>query len=190
VAELVLASSSPRRRELLERLGRPFVVRVPDVDESVRAGEGPADYVERLARSKALAVPAGPDDLVVAADTTVVVDGDILGKPVGADEAMAMLRRLSGRQHLVCTGVAVRLGDRVAAEVSRAVVRLASLDDADLAWYVSTGEPLDKAGAYALQGLGGRFVTAVDGDVQAVVGLPLAALVRLAAAVTDGSWQW
>lgn len=181
--EIVLASASPRRLELLGRLGVDPTVLPPDIDETPLAAE-PADaYVARLAVAKADAVARtlGRDALVIAADTTVEIDGDILAKPIDAADAAAMLQRLSGRRHRVFTGVAVRRGDIVRSEVVTTGVRFAALTEADIAWYVGTGEPLDKAGAYALQGAGGVFVEGVEGSVSNVVGLPLHTVVRLAA---------
>ena len=169
----MLASASPRRRELLALLGWPFEVRVPDVDESVHPGENPARYVERLARSKALAGDRGPDDLVVAADTTVVVGTRLLGKPSDAADARQMLAALSGRTHQVMTAVALAHRDRLESALCVTSVEFAVLSPAEIDWYVATGEPLDKAGAYGIQGAGGMFVAAVHGNVQGVIGLPL-----------------
>lgn len=182
-AGIVLASGSPRRRELLAQLGLQLTIAVPDVDESPLAGEAPIPYVHRLAVAKAHAVTAGPRMTVIAADTTVDLDGEILAKPVDADDARGMLRRLSGVTHQVHTGVALRLGERTVAETVTTTVTFAPLSDAAIDWYVGTGEPLDKAGAYAVQGAGGAFVERVDGSVSNVVGLPLHAVVRLAAAL-------
>ncbi len=179
---IVLASGSPRRRELLAQLGVTFEVRPADLDESVIPGETPAAYVERLARAKATAV-AGPGELVIAADTTVDVDDEILGKPADAAEAAAMLTRLAGRAHQVHTGVAVAAHGAVRSGVVVTTVRFAPLSPATVAWYVATGEPLDKAGAYALQGIGGALVEAVDGSVSNVIGLPLVETVRLVRAM-------
>jgi septum formation protein len=173
---LVLASGSPRRRELLAQLGVTFAVVVPDVDESPLPGERPVGLVRRLAAAKAVAVEGDP---VLAADTVVDVDGEILGKPVDADDARRMLRRLSGRSHRVHTGVAVRSGARLELEVATTIVTFVPLQSAVIEWYVRTGEPLDKAGAYAFQGGAGRFVTELDGDADTVIGLPLALLERL-----------
>jgi nucleoside triphosphate pyrophosphatase len=173
---LVLASGSPRRQQLLARLGLRFASVAPDVDEAPLAGERPVDLVRRLAPAKAAAVAGDP---VLAADTTVEVDGTILGKPVDADDARAMLRRLSGRSHRVHTGVAVRSGERIAVEVVTTIVTFVALQPAVIEWYVGTGEPLDKAGAYAIQGHGGVFVEHVRGSVSNVVGLPLTTVARL-----------
>jgi septum formation protein len=181
---LLLASASPRRRELLGHLGRPFDVVSPDIDETPLPGEHPAALVGRLAVGKARAVGVGPEPsgvLVIAADTTVALGAEIIGKPLDAADAAAILRRLSGTRHEVHTGVALRLGDRVVHEVVGAVIEFRELDDATISWYVATGEPLDKAGAYAVQGIGGMLVDRVEGNVQAVVGLPLATVCELAA---------
>ena len=185
-ARIVLASASPRRRELLAQLGVAFDVHPPDIDETPLAGETPSVYVERLAREKARRVQAdvGPDRVVLAADTTVALDGVILGKPTGAADAARMLRLLSGRTHTVHTGVAIARRERVESIVVSTEVVFDLLADHDLAFYVATGEPLDKAGAYAIQGLGGVYVREVHGSVSNVVGLPLAETRRLLAAVT------
>lgn len=177
---ILLASGSPRRRELLAQLGLQFEIAAPDVDETPLPGEAPVPYVGRLAVVKAMAVAAGDDTLVIAADTTVEIDGDILAKPADAAEARAMLRRLSGRAHHVHTGVALRRGEHTLCEVVTAHVTFATLTDAQIDWYVATGEPMDKAGAYAVQGIGGVFVEKVDGSVSNVIGLPLHTVVRLA----------
>ncbi len=172
---LVLASQSPRRRELLEQLGIPLVVRPANADEAVLPGEAARDYVLRVAREKARAVEGA---IVLAADTAVVLRGEVLGKPSGAEDARRMLRALSGTVHEVLTGVCVRRATAALAIELDAVVstevRFAPLSPAEVDWYVATGEPLDKAGAYAIQGAGGAFVVRVDGSVSNVVGLPLA----------------
>ncbi len=177
---LVLASQSPRRRELLAQLGVPHEVLPANTDESVRAGEPAREYVLRVAREKARAVPG---ELVLAADTAVVLRGEVLGKPRDAEDARRMLGALSGSAHEVLTGVCVRrVGASGATEVEAVVstaVRFAPLDEAAIAWYVGTGEPLDKAGAYAIQGAGGAFVLSVEGSVSNVVGLPLAETAEL-----------
>lgn len=178
--EVVLASGSPRRRELLEQIGVRFEVRPADIDESVRDGEVPTDYVRRLSVDKAAAVAVRAGVVVIAADTTVDVDGEILGKPADAAEALAMLRQLSGRRHHVHTGVTVRIDDRSATEVVTTAVEMVAITDVDATWYVATGEPFDKAGGYAIQGAGGVFVAGVEGSVSNVVGLPLATVVALA----------
>ena len=178
--EVVLASGSPRRRELLDQIGVRFEVRPADIDESVRDGEEPTAYVHRLSIEKAAAVSVPAGVVVIAADTTVDVDGEILGKPADADEALAMLRQLSGRAHHVHTGVTVRIDDRSATEVVTTAVEMVAITVVDAAWYVATGEPFDKAGGYAIQGAGGVFVAGVEGSVSNVVGLPLATVVALA----------
>ena len=184
--DLVLASSSPRRRELLSGLGLRFTVRSADVDETPRAGEDPGAYVLRLAREKARAA-VRPGELALAADTTVVIDGEILGKPEDDADAVRMLRLLSGREHEVLTGVAVldvpeRIesgAGRIASGISRSAVRMATLTPEEIAWYVGTGEPRDRAGAYAIQGLASLFVEAVSGNYSNVVGLPIPTVYRL-----------
>lgn len=177
---VVLASGSPRRRELLDQLGLVFSVRAADIDESVLEGEDPVTYVARLSREKAAAVPVDPGTLVIAADTTVDVDGAILGKPADAAEARAMLAAMSGRRHHVHTGVTLRLDERAVTEVTTTAVDVVAIDEATAAWYVATGEPFDKAGGYAIQGAGGVLVAAVTGSVSNVVGLPLATVRSLA----------
>lgn len=181
---LVLASSSPRRRELLGRLALDFSVAPADIDERVRPGEDPTVYVERLACEKAARV-AATGTVVLAADTAVVVDDEILGKPVDDTDAARMLRRLSGRSHLVVTGVCVHRVDggstapRVAVAAERTVVQLDELTETRLAWYVGTGEADDKAGAYGLQGAAALFADRVDGSTTNVIGLPLPLVGRL-----------
>jgi len=181
-ARLVLASGSPRRRQLLETIGLRFVAIPPDIDETPRPDEDPRGYVERLAREKAEAVRASPDDVVVAADTTVAFAGHILGKPVDAADARRMLLLLSDQTHDVHTGVAVRAGGRTATRVVTTFVTMVTISESDIAWYVGIGEPLDKAGGYALQGAGGLLVRSVEGSSSNVVGLPLAELAELLAA--------
>lgn len=179
---VVLASSSPRRRQLLEMLRIPFEVDASGIDEVVRPGEAAQDYVVRVAREKAEFVAARrPGAVVLAADTEVVLDGEVFGKPADPAGAVAMLGRLQGRTHQVVTAVAVARDRRIehALDVSRVTVRPA--DPATLAAYVATGEPLDKAGAYAIQGQGGVLIERIDGDVFGVMGLPLRLAVDLLA---------
>ena len=176
---LVLASGSPRRRELLSLLGVPFEVVPVDVDESVRRGESPVDLVRRLAIDKAEAIAIQTNVVVLAADTTVEVAGEILGKPTDADDARRMLRALSGRAHLVHTAVAVRRGQRIHLDVVTTTVTMGQMTDASIEWYLATGEPMDKAGAYAIQGAGGAFVAGIEGSASNVVGLPLTTAVEL-----------
>jgi septum formation protein len=182
VRPLVLASSSPRRAELLGAAGLPFVMQAAHVDESRLGDEPPELYVRRLALAKAIAVAADAEAgaLVLGADTVVVVDAACLGKPADAAEAAAMLKRLAGRSHAVLTGVAlVRDGGPVAQEVAATRVTFAPMSDAEIAWYVATPEPYDKAGGYAVQGLASRFVTGIDGSYANVVGLPVELVCRL-----------
>jgi len=173
--QLVLASASPRRRELLERVGVPFTVAPADVDESQLPGESADDYVVRVAADKARVVAAlRPGTVVLGADTAVVCDGVALGKPSDTAAAMEMLSTLAGRSHQVLTGVAVLDADGIEHSVlARATVTMAPSTTAELAWYVATGEPMDKAGAYAVQGIGAVLVEHVDGDPTTVIGLPL-----------------
>ena len=180
---LVLASSSPRRAELLRAAGVPYVVRAANVDETQRPDESPGDYVRRLALDKARAVTAAPGELVLGADTTVVVGDSCLGKPADAADAAAMMRRLAGRTHEVVTGVAlVRNGAVCAVELAVTRVTFRPMRDDEIAWYVATPEPYDKAGGYAVQGLASRFVTTLDGSYSNVVGLPVELVCRLIAA--------
>ena len=175
---LILASGSPRRRALLEDLGLTPEVRPADIDETPHPNEPAAAYVERLAVEKGAAVEAAPGDVVLSADTIVVLDGQLLGKPNDGEHAASMLRTLSGRTHEVMTGVAVRHEGTTTSFVETTVVYFAELTDEEIAWYVSTGEPADKAGAYAMQGRGGAFVTAIEGSYDNVIGLPRHALFR------------
>jgi septum formation protein len=178
---LILASSSPRRKALLDSLGLKFEVVAPHVDEHRNPQEEPFDYVARVARAKAeAAIEAGA--VVLAADTTVVIDGQVLGKPGHPEEAKSMLRRLSGTNHEVLTGVAVaRSTDivQIVTAVESTLVKFLPLTDDEITDYVATGEPMDKAGAYALGGMGAIFVEAVHGSPSSVVGLPLHTTARL-----------
>jgi nucleoside triphosphate pyrophosphatase len=172
--QIVLASGSPRRKQLLEMLGIPFRVMVPDVDEHVQRGEAPQAYVTRLARAKGEAVAGrAPGELILSADTTVVLDGKIFEKPESPEHAVEMLSRLQSRTHEVMTAVAVaKNGDMAdALDVSRVTFRPADVET--LRAYVATGEPLDKAGAYAIQGLGAPLIERVEGDFFGVMGLPI-----------------
>lgn len=171
---IVLASASPRRRQLLEMLGLPFRVEVPDVDETYRAGEEPQAYVVRLAREKAAKVAAhAPGEVVLGADTTVVVRGEVLGKPSSAAEASAMLAKLQGRTHQVMTGVALAVNGRMEDALDITDVTFRPLRASAIADYVATGEPMDKAGAYAVQGRGATLVEGIRGDFFGVMGLPV-----------------
>jgi septum formation protein len=187
---IVLASASPRRQELLRNAGIPFTVQPADIDETPRAGESPRECAERLAREKALAVwRARPQDFVLGADTIVVVDEAILGKPVDPADAVRMLRLLSGRVHRVITGVClVRAGDSRdllrAAELARTesettLVAMNALSEDEIRKYVTSGEPEDKAGAYAIQGMASRWIPRIEGDYSNVVGLPVALVYRM-----------
>jgi septum formation protein len=172
---LILASSSPRRADLLTAAGFRFDVFPVEVDETPLDGEDAADYVRRLAVLKARASSCrNAGDVVLAADTTVVVDGRLLAKPRDEANARAMLETLSGREHSVLTGVAVRRGDVIRSAVEQTRVYFLQLTAAEIDWYVSSGEPADKAGAYAVQGLASRFVERLDGSYSNVVGLPVA----------------
>lgn len=185
---LILASGSPRRRQLLERLGLRFTVEPADVDESGRPGEAAPEHVERLALEKARSVAARhPGALVIGGDTVVVLDGAILTKPADAADAVGMLMRLQGRKHRVETGVAAVLDDRSAAAVVGVDVRFREFDRVTAEAYVATGEPLDKAGAYGIQGRGSVLVESIRGDFFAVVGLPVA---RLSALLEDLGWRY
>ena len=182
---LLLASASPRRLELLRALGLEPLVRPADVDETLRPGEDPHDAAERLARAKAVAVaegaPAGT--VVLAADTIVVLDGEALGKPRDGDDARRMLRALRGRAHDVVTGVALSRDGRLVSGRETTEVLFAPMTDEEVDAYVASGEPSDKAGAYALQGLGGLFVERITGTPSNVIGLPFRLVRRLGAEV-------
>jgi septum formation protein len=168
---IVLASASPRRREMLERIGMVIEVRPADVDETPRAGEAPLDYVRRVARDKAEAIAS--DAPVLAADTIVEIDGEILGKAADDDEARAMLAKLRGRTHRVTTAFALRAGGAVRVETVTSEVVMADFGDDDLEDYVACGEWRGKAGAYAVQGIAAALVAEVRGSITNVIGLPL-----------------
>lgn len=177
---VVLASRSPRRRELLTLLGLAHHVAPATIDESQRADESPLEHARRVAREKAAAVALRyPDEPVLAADTVVDLDGRSLGKPTSTDDAALMLRALSGRDHRVHTGVALVADRRTACLVDTATVWFRPLAEDAIRWYVATGEPMDKAGAYAVQGAGGVLVERVDGSPHTVIGLPLQRLPEL-----------
>jgi len=179
---VILASQSPRRRELLALVGISHEVRPADIDETQWPGEDPRAHCERLARGKVEAIAARePDALVIGSDTIVILDGDVLGKPGDETEARATLARLSGRTHTVMTAVAVRYRGEERSAVEEVGVTFHPLSPEDIAAYVATGEPMDKAGAYGIQGYGATIVARVDGDYFAVMGLPLQRLVRLLA---------
>jgi septum formation protein len=175
---VILASASPRRRELLALVGIEHEVRPANIDESYRAGETPREHAERLAREKATTIDV-PDAVAIGSDTIVVVDGDVLGKPRDRVQAAEMLRRLSGRAHVVMTGVAVRWRGTLASGLEEVGVTFRTLTEREIERYIDTGEPMDKAGAYGIQGFGATIVDRVDGDYFAVMGLPLNRLARL-----------
>ncbi|ASP38733.1 hypothetical protein CHH28_08585 [Bacterioplanes sanyensis] len=174
---MCLASRSPRRAQLLRQIGVPFWVSAADIDETPRANESPAVYVERMAREKAQALLASTNEVVLGADTSVIIDGQILGKPVDEQHAMDMLKLLSGRSHQVISAVALAQrgpdGDRCETVVVMTDVQFAALSDAQIRNYIATGEPNDKAGAYGIQGLGAVLVESIQGSHSNVVGLPL-----------------
>lgn len=169
----MLASASPRRRDLLGTLGITFTVEPADIDESELEGEDPVAYVRRVAMAKAAVIGTAEDVVVIAADTTVDVDGLILAKPMDASDARRMLGLLSGRTHSVHTGVAIRRGERTEIGVVSTRVTMVDIDTEKLRWYVGSGEPFGKAGAYALQGAGSLLVERIEGSVSNVIGLPL-----------------
>lgn len=175
---IVLASASPRRSELLRAAGINFTIRVADVDETLWPDESPPSYVARLAATKALAV-ARPGEIVLGADTTVVIGHEIAGKPVNIDDAKRMLRLLSGQWHEVLTGVSLVRSGEVTTEVAVTRVKFAAMSEAEIDWYATSGEPDDKAGAYAIQGLASRFIERIEGSYSNVVGLPLETVYRM-----------
>ncbi len=178
--QVILASASPRRSQLLGQMGLTFRVVPADADETLPSGMPPAQAVTLLAQRKAELVAAGqPDALVIAADTVVAVEGDILGKPADREEAAAMLRCLSGRQHEVLTGLCLAVDGRIHTAAERTLVCFDPWSEVDIASYVASGEPMDKAGAYGIQGLAGMFVSGIEGCYYNVMGLPLSALRRL-----------
>lgn len=177
---VILASSSPRRRDLLTLIGIAHEVLPADVNETLLPGERPAAHAERLARAKALTIAQGePSAIVIGADTIVVVDGEVLGKPADESDASRMLRMLSGRTHTVLTAVAVALEGRIVAAVEEVKVTMRQLNDDEIAGYIATREPMDKAGSYGIQGIGATIVTKVEGDYFAVMGLSLVRLIAL-----------
>jgi septum formation protein len=182
VPRVILASQSPRRRELLTLIGVPHEVRPADIDETYLPGELPRAHAERLAREKAEEVAREvPDAIVIGSDTIVVVDGDVLGKPRDEMQAAQMLARLSGRSHVVMTAVAVSWHGEMRSDVVEVGVTFHPIDATEIEAYIATREPMDKAGAYGIQGYGATIVERVDGDYFAVMGLPLQRLVRLMA---------
>ena len=179
---VILASQSPRRRELLKLVGIAHEVQPADIDESYIAGERPREHAERLARGKTAVIAArAPDAVVIGSDTIVVVDGDVLGKPADELDAVRMLARLAGRSHTVITAVAVAWRGETRSGVEEVGVTFHPLSRAEIDAYIATGEPMDKAGAYGIQGYGATIVARVDGDYFAVMGLPLQRLTRVLA---------
>lgn len=182
--KIILASKSPRRRELLNQMGiEDFKVTAPNVDETVEPGLAPAQMVEELSLRKATAVAnrAGPNDLILAADTVVALDGNVLGKPRDEEDAFAMLSALSGREHHVYTGVTALLGEQAVTQHEETAVAFRDLTRSEIRAYIATGEPMDKAGAYGIQGLGALLVSGIRGDYCNVVGLPVFRLGRMLA---------
>ena len=180
MARIVLASASPRRQELLRRIGlTDFTVRVPDVEEAFPEGLSPQETVKYISREKSQAVDAAEDEIVITADTMVFLDGQKLGKPADESEALAMLTALQGRHHTVCTGVTVRRGGEILTESASTDVYFRPAAEAELWGYIRTGEPMDKAGAYGVQGLGALLVERLDGDFFNVMGLPVLRLSRM-----------
>ena len=173
---LILASASPRRQELLKLFGVPFVVRVADIDETMDPAKPPFDEVGRVSRMKALAIPREPDDVVIAADTIVVCCGRVLGKPHSEAEAHEMLRLLSGRDHQVMTGCTILCGDRCETFTEVTDLHFRDLEEREIARYVRSGEPMDKAGAYGIQGGAALFCQRMVGDYYNVMGLPVCRL--------------
>jgi septum formation protein len=177
---LILASTSPRRRELLTQAGFTFDILPADIDETQLPNEDPVAYVQRLALQKAQAIHAlHPHDIVIGADTTVVLDGQTLGKPADTADAERILMSLSGKVHQVHTGVAVITNDTMQQHVETTSVFFSTIPEVDLKHYLSTGDSLDKAGAYGIQGYAARWITRIEGDFFNVMGLPIAATVRL-----------
>jgi len=175
---LVLASRSPRRREILGQAGIPFLVRPADVDETPHPGERPRNYVARIAREKAAAVSAAPGEVILGADTTVVICGEMLGKPRDAADAVRMISLLAGQRHEVLTGICLRFADRAVEDCAATSVWFAPLSAEEIEAYAATGEPMDKAGAYAIQGRASKFIERIEGCYFNVMGLPVALVYR------------
>lgn len=187
---LILGSASPRRKELLAQLGiTPDAILPPDIDEDPRKGELPRPYCLRLAREKALAVEAGPEDVVICADTTVALGRRILGKPTDAGQAAEFLTLLGGRRHQVITGIAVRRGERLLTRESLSTVKMKRLSDAELNAYLASGEWQGKAGAYGIQGLAGALIPWISGSFTGIMGLPVAEAAALLTAVGYPVWR-
>jgi septum formation protein len=187
--KLVLASKSPRRAELLQAAGLPFIVRTAEIDETPRERESPEVYVLRLAEEKACAVAWEPDEIVLAADTSVVLDGVILGKPLDPADAARMLDALAGRRHEVLTGVCLRSGNRLERQCAATSVWFGPMSPDEIEQYIATGEPMDKAGAYGIQGFASRFIDRIEGSYTNVVGLPIAMVYNMLAGFSGFSAQ-
>lgn len=179
---IILASKSPRRQQLLRQLGLEFTVQTADIDETMSRERRPEDEVARVSAGKAQATACAPEDIVISADTIVVVDGVILGKPVDAQDASRMLHLLSGREHTVMTGLSVRHHGSVTTRVVKTAVQFRALSDDEITRYIASGDPMDKAGSYGIQGPAATFVERLDGDYFAVMGLPVCTLSQLLAA--------
>jgi septum formation protein len=175
---LVLASRSPRRRDILQQAGIPFRIQPADVDETPLPGEAARDYVIRIAHAKAVAVTSAPGEIVLAADTTVSIHGEILAKPLDAADARRMLNLLSGQRHEVLTGICLRSPARLIEDCAETSVWFAPLSPQEIADYAASGEPMDKAGAYAIQGLAAKFIQRIEGCYFNVMGLPVALVYR------------
>jgi septum formation protein len=187
---LILGSASPRRKDLLAQIGlTPDLILPPDIDEDPRKGELPRPYAARLAREKALAVPAGPDDVVLCADTTVALGRRILGKPADAGEAAAFLVALGGRRHEVITAIAVRRGERILTRESISAVKMKRLSDAELNAYLASGDWQGKAGGYGIQGLAGALIPWISGSFTGIMGLPVAETAALLTAIGYPVWR-
>ena len=175
---LILASQSPRRRELLGLTGLDFIIRAADIDETMDETKPPEEEVARVSRLKALAVAREPDDVVIAADTIVVCEGKVLGKPRDEADAFRMLSLLSGRNHQVMTGMTVLQGDEIVTHTEVTRLRFRTLLPGEIRAYIASGEPMDKAGAYAIQGMAGVFIDRIEGSFSNVIGLPLGLLTQ------------
>ena len=181
--QLILASQSPRRRELLGLFHIPFTVRVADIDEAMDRTKPPLEEVARVSRLKALAVAGNPEDVIIAADTIVVLEGNVLGKPTDRDDAIRMLTALSGRDHQVMTGVTVVRGSRILTHTEVTDIHFRPLSQGEILRYVDTGEPMDKAGSYGIQGGAALFAEKMHGDYYNVMGLPVCRLWQMLHAV-------
>jgi septum formation protein len=182
---IVLASRSPRRAELLRSAGFEFVVRTADIDETPIPGEAALEYACRLAEEKNLAVQSGPGEIILAADTVVVLGSEIMGKPADAADARRMLVALSGRKHEVITAISIRSGQRILNDSESTAVWFSALSEDEIESYIASGEPMDKAGAYGIQGIASRYIDRIDGSYTNVVGLPVAMVYRRLAELVE-----